>query len=109
MYPVSEVLQSFKSHYAPLTGQDVSHYDENEMDVEDWQPTKFRQPDRSMRWILLSSFLAVLNVIQLLRPFRLPLFGMRHAGDAFSIGFSTDFGKMSPLKLNTLYWYTDIF
>jgi hypothetical protein len=98
MYPVSEVLQNFKGRYAPLSDRNIAQYAENDSDVEDWQSTKTRQQDRSWRWITLSSFLAILNVAQLLRPFTLPSFGISHAGDAFSTGFSTDFGKMSPLE-----------
>lgn len=99
MYPLSEILQNFKSHYSPVTGHDGEKYVEDELDVEEWQSRIPQQPDRSWRWIALSGVLAVLNIIQLLYPYMLPPLGIGHPQDAFSIGFSTDFGMVNTCVL----------
>ncbi|KAL6706994.1 hypothetical protein ACN47E_004944 [Coniothyrium glycines] len=91
MLQMSEVLQSLKGHYVPVDSHEDTQNAGLESHVGDWHNTTLRRPDRSRRWILLSSCLAILNVVQLLRPLSPSVFGVNHARNTFDTGFATDF------------------
>lgn len=93
MYPVSESIYSLRKLYTPLKNEGHVQNVENGTDNDDWQPAMVHQPDPSRRWLWLSVFLAVLNVIQLLHPLKPYFLSRGHTGDTFHQGFSTDFGE----------------
>ncbi|KAF2993510.1 hypothetical protein E8E13_001099 [Curvularia kusanoi] len=89
MYPLSELLPTFKTRYAPLTAHESAKDAEEEPSIERWQSEGYAR--RSRRWIVLSGLLAILNIVQLLYPLMLSSFDFGRSEDAFSKGFATDF------------------